>query len=49
VNEVGRAKFRHEGGYHVAEEHHAFGHVSTDKVKSGGENNDVEDIVDESW
>ena len=47
--EVRRAKFRQEGRYYVAEEDNAFGDVGADEVKGGGEDDNVEDVVDESW
>lgn len=46
--EVRRAELRQEGGYHVAEEDHAFRDVGANEVKRGGEDDNVEDIVDEA-
>ena len=46
--EVRRAKLRQEGGYYIAEEDDAFGDIGTDEVKRGGEDDNVEDIVDEA-
>ena len=47
--EVRRAELCQEGGDHVTEEDDAFGDVGTDEVEGGGEDDNVEDIVDESW
>lgn len=47
--EVRRAELRQEGRYHVAEEDNTFGDVGADEVEGCGEDDDVEDIVDEPW
>ena len=47
--EVRRAEFGQKGGYHVAEEDNALGDIGADEVKGGGEDDNVEDIVDKAW
>lgn len=46
MDEVWGAKFDHERGNDIGEENDCFGHVGTDEIESGGEDNHVENVVD---
>jgi hypothetical protein len=48
VDEIGCTQLCEEGGNHVTEEDDAFGYAWSDKVEGGGEDDYVEDVVDES-
>ena len=48
MDEVGRAQLHEEGGYDIAKEHDALGDSWTDKIEGSGENDDIEDIVNET-
>lgn len=48
MDEVGCDELGEEGGEDVGEEDDAFGDVASDEVLGGGEDYDVEDVVDEA-
>jgi hypothetical protein len=45
---VRKEELGEEGGYHIAEEDDAFGHGGPDEVEGCGEDDYVEDVVDEA-
>ena len=47
--EVWCAQLDEDRGDDVGEEDNAFGDIWTDEVEGGGENDHVEDIVNEAW
>jgi hypothetical protein len=49
VYEVGRAELGQEGWYYICEKDDALGDVGADEVEGSGEDDNVEDIVDEAW
>ena len=49
VNVIRRSELDKEGWYHVKQENCRFGDVWADKIKGGGEDDNVEDIVDQTW
>lgn len=49
VDEVRGDQFREEGGENVGEEDHAFRDGRADEVLGGGEDDYVEDVVDEAY
>lgn len=49
VDEVGRDQLREEGREHVRQEDHALGHVGAHEVLGRGEDDHVEDVVDEAF
>ena len=48
VDDIGKKQFYQEGRNDVEEEHQRFGKGRPDKVERGGEDDDIEDIVDEA-
>lgn len=48
MDEVGCYELGEEGGNDVGEEDDAFGDCGTDEVEGGGEDDYVEDVVDEA-
>lgn len=48
VDEVGSDELGEEGGQDVGEQDDAFGEVA-DEVLGGGQDDDVEDIIDQAW
>ena len=49
MDEVGGDELGEEGGDDVGQEDDAFGDGRTNKIEGGGEDDHVEDIVDEAW
>lgn len=49
MDEVWRRELDDEARDNVGQQHHAFRYHRTDKVESGRENDNVEDIVDRSY
>lgn len=47
--EVGRKQFREKGWNDIAEEDDALGHGGANEVECGGEDDHVEDVVDETY
>lgn len=48
MDEVGRAQLHEEGGYDIAEEDDALWYGWTDEIEGSGQDDDVEDVVDEA-
>ncbi|KAL8932466.1 MAG: hypothetical protein Q9211_006297, partial [Gyalolechia sp. 1 TL-2023] len=48
VDEVGGDQFHEEGGDYVGEEDERFGDRGTDEVEGGGEDDYIQDVVDET-
>ncbi len=48
MNEVGRAELDAEGGDHVCKEDDSLGDIGSDKVQGRGEDDHVEDVVDQA-
>lgn len=49
MDEVGGGQLGQEGGEDVGEQDETLGDVGTDEVLGGGEDDDVQDIIDESF
>jgi hypothetical protein len=49
VYKVRRNQFDKERGHHIGQENDTFWYSGTDKVERGGEDDDIENIVDETW
>ena len=49
MNEVGGDEFCEKGGDHVGKEDEGFWDGGSDKIKGGGEDNYVEDVVNETY
>jgi hypothetical protein len=49
VDEIRGAQLCNERGYDIGEEDDAFGDVGPDEIEGGGEDDHVEDVVDEAW
>ncbi len=48
MDEVGRDQFHEEGGYDIGEKDNGFGHGGANEIEGGGEDDYVEDVVDET-
>jgi hypothetical protein len=49
VYEVWRDELREEGGQDIGEEYDAFRYIGADEILGGGEDDNVEDIVDKAY
>ena len=48
MDEVGGAQLHQEGRNDIGEEYNPFRYIRTNQIKSGGEDYDIEDIIDET-
>ena len=49
MDEVGCAQLGEEGWYDIGKEDDALGHIWADEIECGGEDDHVEDIINQTW